>query len=170
MLRGLNGRRIALAVLGDNPDAEQQTGTVRRALEDAGAQVDTLAPGKGGEQEWHDARYSGLVVVGAHGVPVDADARLSQLAREFLLSEKPIAATGSGTQLVAQAGGEPRVVGHADADVSEFATRVVSEFSNCLEDRDIDEMSEESFPASDPPSTTPVSKAKVAPERDTDAR
>jgi hypothetical protein len=81
--------------------------------------------------------------------------RLTQLVREFLLSEKPIAAAGSGRDLVREAGGEPRVAASDDMESSDFADRVVTELSQCLEDHDVDEMSEESFPASDPPAVSP---------------
>jgi hypothetical protein len=154
MLRGLQGRRIALAVIGDS-DAEEDAATVRAALEQAGAQVDSLIPGRGNDREWHGARYAGLVLVG--GTP-SAESKLPQLVREFSLSEKPIAATGSAIELVQQAGGEARVAGQADTDIANFAARVVAEFAHSLEDRDLDEISEESFPASDPPANTPVSR------------
>lgn len=166
MQQGLQGRRIALVMLRDDADNEQQAGVIRRALEEVGSQVDILKPGRGTEQDWHGARYAGLVVVG--GATSDAEpaaaGRITQLAREFQLSEKPIAVLGGAVPVVTQAGAEALVSGHDDTDIREFAARVTRKFSNAFEDRDVDEMSEESFPASDPPSTTPVSKTKVTPE------
>ena len=160
MLRGLEGRRIALAVAGAAADTEQQASSIRATLEDAGAQIDGLDERSTRDEEWHGARYAGLVLIGTGR---SDDPRLTQLVREFLLSEKPIAAAGAAAQLVRAAGGEPRVTGGDDLSARDFATRVVAEFSHCLEDRDLDEVSEESFPASDPPAVTPVSTTKVAP-------
>lgn len=159
MMHGLAGRRIALAASG--VDAEEQQASVRKALEDAGAQVDVLPSTAGTEEEWHGARYAGLVLVGSGS---SSDGKLTQLVREFLLSEKPIAAAGSGRDLVRRAGGEARVNASDDTDSTDFATRVVAEFAQCLEDRDVDEMSEQSFPASDPPATTPGSTGTAGPE------
>ena len=49
------------------------------------------------------------------------------------------------------------------ADVSAFAATVVEELTRALEEQDVDAMSEQSFPASDPPATTPASIGHVAP-------
>ena len=167
MLRGLEGRRIALAVAGADGDTEEQASTIRATLEEAGAQIDALDTGVAAGQEWHGARYAGLVLV---GTGTTKDQRLTQLVQEFLLSEKPIAAVASTGQLVREAGGEPRVAGTDDMSDGDFATRVVADFSQCLEDRDLDEISEESFPASDPPGTSPISTTKVTPEPRSDTR
>lgn len=167
MLRGLRGRRIALAIAGTDADIDEQASTIRATLEEAGAQIDPLDAGRTRDQEWHGARYAGLVLVG-NGSPEDP--RLTQLVREFLLSEKPIAAVASASQLVRQAGGEPRVAGGDDTSAKDFAARVVADFSDCLEDRDLDEVSEESFPASDPPATSPISTTPVVPEPRSETR
>ena len=55
------------------------------------------------------------------------------------------------------------------ADIEAFAAEVVRQFAGHLEERAVDEMSEQSFPASDPPSTSPGSIGP-APERDSETR
>jgi hypothetical protein len=197
MTRGLEGRRIALAAL----DEDAATGTVAKALEQAGARLDLLRLGEGTDTDWHSGKYAGLVLTGgAADRPVDADPRLVQLVREFLASEKPVAALGNALRVLLHAGGvagrtvaatgrlkaivgaaggkpgaEPLVVDGSlvtatGSDVDAFASRVVQEFSRCLEEHEVDEMSEQSFPASDPPSTTPVSIGHLPPDRDTGSR
>jgi putative intracellular protease/amidase len=192
MQRGLDGRRIALAVL--DPDAVGAVNTVRTALERASAQVDVLEPGAGEDEAWHGGRYAALVVLG--GEPGGAeDPRLTQLLREFLVSEKPVAAMGAAVGPVVNAGGaagrtcavdqslqaaletaggkvaaEPihtdgnLISAASGADVSAFAGTVVAELTRALEEQDVDAMSEQSFPASDPPATSPASVGHVAPD------
>jgi len=197
MTRGLEGRRIALAALDEDP----ATGTVRNALEQAGAQLAVLSLGEGTDTDWHGGKYAALVVTaGAADRPLDADPRLVQLLREFLASEKPVATLGNALRVLLHAGGaagrtvaatgrlkaiveaaggkpgaEPLVVDGGlvtatGSDVDAFASRVVEEFSRCLEEHEVDEMSEQSFPASDPPSTIPVSIGHPPPNRDTGPR
>jgi protease I len=190
--RGLDGRRIALTALGDNAADAQ---TVRMALERAGAQVDVLQPGGGADEVWHGGRYAALVALGGDGGNAPEDPRLTQLLREFLVSEKPVAATGAAVGMVVSAGGaagrtcavdeslkavmetaggktseEPiHVDGNlisavSGADVSAFAAKVVDEFTRAMEEQDVDAMSEQSFPASDPPATTPASIGHLTPD------
>jgi putative intracellular protease/amidase len=193
MMRGLEGRRIALVALDEDP----ANGIVAKALEQAGAQLDPLSLGKGTDTDWHGGKYAALVVSGgAADRPLHDDPRLVQLVREFLASEKPVAVLGNALRVVLNAGGaagrtvaatgrlkaiveaaggkpgaEPLAVDGSlvtatGADVDAFASRVVQEFSRCLEEHEVDGMSEQSFPASDPPSTTPGSVGHVAPDRD----
>jgi len=199
MVRGLKGRRIALSVVHEDDAVERRAGIMARALEQAGAPLQRLKPGEGTDEDWHGAKYAGLVIIG-DGTGT-ADARLVQLAREFLASEKPVAAFGGGIRVLVEAAGAAgrKVVAEAplksavegaggtvidasiyadgslitargNADVEEFATRVVQEFANQLEEREVDETSEASFPASDPPATTPASIGHVSPDPDSDAR
>jgi putative intracellular protease/amidase len=137
------------------------------------------------------------VIVDDGASAFSGDTRLVQLAREFLVSDKPIAALGGGLWAILKAGGaagrlvaahgllkialegagarsveepiyvdEALITARADADVNEFAKRVVGEFSNRLEERELDEMSELSFPASDPPAITPATIGRVSPDSD----
>lgn len=193
MQRGLDGRRIAVAVL--SRDVAEAARTVTTALERASAQVDVLQPGGGDDEAWHGGRYAALVTLGGETGSASEDPRLTQLLREFLVSEKPVAAMGAALGPVVNAGGaagrtcavdeslkaaletaggkpadEPI---HADgtlisatsgADVSAFAATVVEELTRALEEQDVDAMSEQSFPASDPPATTPASIGHVAPD------
>jgi hypothetical protein len=165
MQRGLDGRRIAVYAIGPDDD-------IRRALEEQGAVVSNLAAApRAGAEEWHGAKYAGLVIACA---PRDAadEPRLVQLVREFLVSDKPVAIFGEGEAVLQSAGGsaEDVLVWEKGGDVRPFAIQVAGRFSKELEDRQLDDMSEQSFPASDPPSTTPASVGHVAPDSDHDAR
>jgi hypothetical protein len=142
---GLRGRRIALFAR----DASAQP-TVRAALERAGAEVQVLTP-ELGEEAWHSGMYAGLVCLGApdRGERV----RLVQLAREMVLAEKPVALFDASADDLELDGGGVTLQGSGDAD--EFARRVVAGFADRLEEAAVDEMSDLSFPASDPPSVSP---------------
>jgi putative intracellular protease/amidase len=199
--RGLEGRRIAVAVLPDDDSVERRAAVVAHRLEQAGSRIHLLIPGDGANEDWQGAKYAAVVIVGDGNPSVASDRRLVQLVREFLASEKPVAAFGGGVRVILEAkGAAGRTVAahgplrsaveaaggtgapdsvHVDgclitaqggAAVEEFASRVVREFSSLLEERELDEMSELSFPASDPPATSPGSIGHVAPDRDSDAR
>ena len=167
MLRGLDGRRIALFA---SENAQRGVAAVTKALEAAGARLHVLKPSEGSEEDWHGSRYVGLVLIGDEASGFKGEPRLAQLAREFLLSEKPIAAHGGAVGLLHELGGvdESLIMASASSSIDEFVTRVIREFSERLEERDVDEMSDLSFPASDPPAFTPSSVGRVSP--DTDAR
>lgn len=180
MGRGLEGRRIALQA-GDRPDADE-TSIVTTALEGAGATVQRLRDVRS-DDEWHSGRYAALVALGE--LPGAAD-RVEQLAREFLVAGKPIAAHGHGLSVLLKAGGlagrrvsvgqefeelaaaagadcvdesmtvdENLLTAGRESPITEFAERVTREFSRLLEESEVDEMSELSFPASDPPAVSP---------------
>lgn len=186
MLRGLEGRRIALFAAPEKGPTQQNGARVKDALERAGARVDVLQKGRGTDEDWQGTRYAAVVVIGDEG-SLDGDPRLVQLVREFMVSDKPVAAFGGGvatileaagaagrtiaasgplTAALAQAGAtvadepiqvdEALLTASAAADVDTFATKVVAELSQRMEERDIDEMSELSFPASDPPASSPA--------------
>lgn len=201
MQRGLGGRRVALFIGPDDGSAEPHSSPVIRALEEAGARIHVLKLGKGHDDDWHGARYAALVIVDDGSGAFSGDTRLVQLAREFLVSDKPLAAFGAGLWALLKAGGaagrsmaahgllrvaldgagatcvdgpihvdEALITARIDADADEFAKRVAREFSKQLEEREVDAMSELTFPASDPPAVTPVTSGRVAPDRESDSR
>jgi protease I len=197
MLQGLEGRSIA--VLADDGEGNSAREIVRD-LEQAGATIHRQQIPS--EQDLHSGRYAALVL--ATGAETSeraaADDRFVQLVREFLASDKPIAALGPAVGIVARAGGvagrtvsappdaslrtslasagatlveeavcvdQAMVTAGDSARAREFAERLIREFSDCLEERQLDEMSDLSFPASDPPASTP---SYISRDRDADAR
>ena len=159
MQRGLEDRRIALLAAGDKR-------VVARALEQAGARVADLHGGlPTRDEDWHGGRYAALVIVDAGEGVTAKEPRIVQLAREFLVSDKPVCVYGGGIQVLHEAGGveEDALVVAADGDVSEFARRVIRALTTELDEGQIDDMSDQSFPASDPPSTSPSSIGPKAP-------
>ena len=200
MQRGLEGRRIALIVPVERGTDRGLEQFVRTALERAGAVVDVREAGSN-EEQLPAGAYAGLVAVaGEPGQPV-TDARVVQLMREFLASEKPVAAARAALSWVIAAGGAAGrslaadegqkaaveaaggrragtpihtdgslVSASSEASEEEFASQVVRDFSRLLDERDVDAMSEQSFPASDPPATSPSSVGHMATERDADSK
>lgn len=156
MHRGLDGRRIALFDASGNRARD-----VAPALERAGARVHMLKDSQSAEQ-WHGGMYAALVIVGEAGPAFHGDPRLVQLVREFLVSDKPVAALDVPVDSI-QAD-ESLLSVRANGDARRFADEVVREFSTRLEEHDVDEMSELSFPASDPPATSPGSVGRVGPD------
>ena len=148
MQRGLEGRRIAVFAGADGDRLKQ-------ALENAGALVVLLSDGRERtDAEWHAGRYAAVVL--GSGRDDDLTPKIVQLVREFLLSGKPVVSTGDGLELLRHAGGsaEDALVANSRADI---ATESVRMLTDALEDSQVDEMSDMSFPASDPPATTPAS-------------
>ena len=153
MQRGLEDRRIALFAAGDK-------GVVARALEQEGARVADLHGGTPTrDEDWHGARYAALVIVDAGANETAREPRIAQLTREFLVSDKPVCVFGGGIQVLHEAGGTEAdaLVVTADGDARDFATRAVKALRTHLDESQIDDMSDQSFPASDPPSTSPAS-------------
>jgi putative intracellular protease/amidase len=201
MMRGLEGRRVALFVSPNNEAMEGRAAVVTRAMERAGARIHLPSAANTSEEDFHGAKYAALVLLGDEGAGSAEDPRLVQLTREFLASDKPVAVFGGALSVILNAGGAAgrTVAAHAPlkalletagatqvdepihvdgslitaqgSDTADaFATAVVREFSNCLEEHALDEMSELSFPASDPPAITPAAMGRVGPDRDSDAR
>ncbi len=165
MLRGLEGRRIAL--FAGDAGGSGAAAAILSELERHGARVENLARSTG--EDWHGGRFAALVIAAS---PDAASNQLVQLVREFLLSDKPIAAFGAGATVLERAGGADADVVLIEtgegADAGEFARRAAAALARHLEEREVDEMSEQSFPASDPPSTTPSSVGRVRRDREPD--
>ena len=159
MQRGLEGRRIAL-YCGEGAEGVNH---IAAALEQAGAQVHRLSR-EDREEAWHGGMYAALVLVGGSTESVGANPRLVQLVREFMVSDKPVAALGVPLEAV-QVDASLLAV-HGDRDPDSFARQLVQELSTKLEEHALDEMSDQSFPASDPPATTPSTTGHVAPDQD----
>ena len=161
MQRGLKGHRIAVVAV---PDGD----SIRKALEQAGAEVELLSAEAPGDGAWHGAKYAALVVASAG----NKDPRLVQLVRELLVAGKPVAVLGDGMTVLQEAGGtaEDAIVAPADVDAKRFADQLVKALADRLEERQVDEMSELSFPASDPPAVTPSTLGHVTPDTESDSR
>jgi hypothetical protein len=161
MLHGLEGRRIAVF-------AGEEGGALKSALEGAGAEVELLSDGRSRSDEvWHGGRYAAVAVgSGAGGAQ---ESRIVQLVREFLVSSKPVVVVGNGTALLERAGGTREDALIVSEDVRADARQVVQMLAQRLEEDRVDEMSDLSFPASDPPSISPGS---IGPDhsRDSGAR
>lgn len=161
MQRGLNGRRIAVF-----DASKSRARDVVPALEGAGALVHQLQQGDP-DEHWHGGRYAALIVIGAAGArgrDFQAEPRLVQLVREFLVSDKPVAALDVPLESI-QAD-ETLLAVRGSGDASAFAGQVVREFSTRLEEHDLDEMSEMSFPASDPPALNPGTAGHAKPQQE----
>lgn len=200
MASGLRNRKVAILAT-DGVDEEELVRT-RKALDVAGAATQLISP-KGGEvqaarreqaggrfrvdralSEASTADFVALYLPGG-AASVEAlreDSAAVQFVREFMASDKPVAAIGHGPLLLAEAdaaagrtltsepelaqditkaGGhwvdepvhadENLITGRGPEDLPPFADRVVREFDGRLAEREIDELSEQSFPASDAP-------------------
>ncbi|HYC53092.1 MAG TPA: hypothetical protein VEB19_18455 [Gemmatimonadaceae bacterium] len=155
--RGLEGRRIAMLARGNADD-------LRTRLEDAGAEVCELFSGSAADEDWHSGKYAALVI-GACTDSGTVDRRALQLLREFLVAGKPVAVFGEGVRALEEAGGlrEDALVAESTPR-GDFADRLVRAFADHLDEARVDDMSEQSFPASDPPSATATSAGPSAPD------
>ena len=166
MQRGLEDRRVALFAAGDK-------GRVARALQQQAARVALLNGGIATrDEDWHGARYAALVIIDAGQNASGKEPRLVQLVREFLVSDKPVAVYGGGIQVLHEAGGieEDVLIAERDVDLEEFTSRLVAKLVTALDEAQLDDMSDQSFPASDAPSTTPVSVGRPKRQADSDSR
>ena len=200
MQLGLKGRRVA--ILATDGVEQVEIEQPRKALDEAGAITQLIAPNEGSIQAMnHDEKGASLPVdrtlADAHASEYDAlllpggvanpdalrmDQRAVQFVREFMLADKPVAAICHGPWLLVEAGAvagrrltswpslqtdirnaggewvdeqvlvdDRLVTSRKPADIPAFNTAMLREFGSRLDDRKVDEFSEQSFPASDPP-------------------
>jgi protease I len=199
MQLGLKGKKVA--ILATDGVEEVELVEPRKALDAAGAETHLISP-KAGEIQAvnHDEKgdrlhvdrtldqaraseYSALVLPGGVASPdqLRTNPKAVQFVREFLLSDKPVAAICHGPWLLVEADGlagrtitswpslrtdirnaggtwvdEPvhvddnLITSRKPADIPYFNKRIVQEFSNRIDEAEVDELSEQSFPASDP--------------------
>jgi protease I len=200
MQEGLNGRKVA--ILATHGVEQVELVVPRRALDAAGALTHLIAPTEGSIQamnhdekgaripvdrvlgEVHASEYDALLLPG--GVANPDNLRMNehavQFVREFMLSEKPVAAICHGPWMLVEAtavagrtltswpslktdirnaGGQwvdeevqvddQLVTSRKPADLPKFCATIVREFAAGIEDARVDDVVEQSFPASDPP-------------------
>jgi len=197
---GLKGRRVA--ILATDGVEQVELTEPRKALDAAGAVTHVIAPKQGtiqgmnhdekGDQipvdrvlaDAHASEYDALLLPGGVSNPdkLRTDKNAVQFVREFMLSEKPVAAICHGPWLLVEAdavagrrltswpslqtdirnaGGEwvdsevqvdhKLVTSRKPADIPAFSAAITREFANRMDEARADELSEQSFPASDPP-------------------
>ena len=201
MSNSLNGTKVAILAT----DGVEQVELVepRKALDDAGAMTHLISPKEGTIQAMHhdekgdqlkvdrvlgDAKaseYDALLLPGGVANPdrLRTDARAVQFVKEFMLSEKPVAAICHGPWLLVEAnavagrtltswpslqtdirnaGGdwvdrpvqedERLITSRRPDDIPQFNDAIVRGFAGLAgTDAQVDQTSEQSFPASDPP-------------------
>jgi protease I len=169
----LSTPRRLLADAGATPEVLAARPGVVSATSDESIPVDRTF------DDCHAADYDALVIPGGEGTAaLSRDERVVQLVREFMAADKPVAAIGAGVRLLVVA---DMVAGRAiaaTADVAEEVQRaggrmvdgaihvderlitarsadatvaLVGALTSRVEDARADELSEQSFPASDPP-------------------
>jgi putative intracellular protease/amidase len=186
---GLQGKRIV--VLG-----EATADPVARVLSDAGATVERLDD-VANEAQWHSAAYAALVIIGAlpevkedkavqlirEFLIADKPVAVHGAAVALLLTSggvagRTVAADASMEALLGSAGATPAreplhadegvITSRANVDLADFARRVVARLEERMDEQRVDEMSDLSFPASDPPAVSPASIGR--PARDGESR
>ena len=182
MQRGLEGRRIALYVGSLNNGGGAP---IQQALEGAGARVHVLADDTQ-SGDFHGGVYAGLVAVSGARENADSRVvqlvrefmasdkpvaifgeAVSLLLQAGGAAGRKIACDDSRRPELEGAGAradasqvlvdDALITAQGSADPAEFGRTVVREFSERLEERAVDEMSDLSFPASDPPAVSPSS-------------
>ena len=197
---GLKGHKVAILAT----DGVEQVELVepRKALDAAGAVTHLISPKEGAIQgmnhdekadmlpvdrtlaQAHPSEYDALLLPGGVANPdaLRMDPAAVQFVREFMLSEKPVAAICHGPWLLVEAdavsgrtltswpslktdirnaGGqwvdqtvsidERLITSRKPADIPAFSAAIVKEFGNRFDEARVDDVSEQSFPASDPP-------------------
>lgn len=197
---GLKGRRVAILAT----DGVEQVELVepRKALDAAGAITQLVAPKAGKIQAYHHleaadafevdatldeanaSQFDALFMPGGVANPdaLRTDKRAVQFVREFMVSDKPVAAICHAAWMLVEADAvagrtltswpslqtdirnakgdwvdrdvvvdEKLVTSRKPDDLPAFNKAIVREFANRLDEARVDELSEQSFPASDPP-------------------
>jgi len=201
MGQGLHGRRIAILATDGVEQVELEV--PRKALDDAGAVTHLIAPQDGSIQAMnHDEKgaripvdrvlgsvrpsdYDALMLPGGVANPdrLRMDHRAVQFVREFMLSEKPVAAICHAPWMLVEAnavagrtltswpslqtdirnaGGDwvdeqvrvddRLITSRRPDDLPAFCATMLQEFASDIEvDERLEQVGEQSFPASDPP-------------------
>jgi protease I len=197
---GLKGRKVAILAT----DGVEQVELIepRKALDAAGAVTHLISPKEGAIQgmnhdekgdmlpvdqslsKVHASEYDALLLPGGVANPdtLRMDQAAVQFVREFMLSEKPVAAICHGPWLLVEAGAvagrtvtswpslktdirnaggnwvdqpvaidDRLITSRKPADIPAFSAAIVKQFANRIDEARVDETSEQSFPASDPP-------------------
>jgi protease I len=200
MMTGLKGKKVA--ILATDGVEQSELLEPRKALDDAGAET-VLVSLKAGEiqamqhsdkgdtipvdlviDQANASDFAALMLPGGVANPdrLRTNAKAVQFVREFMVSDKPVAAICHGPWMLVEAdavagrtltswpslktdiinaGGSwvdcpvqvdgRLVTSRKPADIPQFNERMVREFANQIDQRRVDQTSEESFPASDPP-------------------
>ena len=197
---GLKGHKVAILAT----DGVEQVELVepRKALDAAGAVTHLISPKEGAIQgvnhdekgdmlkvdrplsEVRASEYDALLLPGGVANP-DALRMVPaavQFVREFMLSEKPVAAICHGPWLLVEAGAvsgrtltswpsiktdirnaggewvdqpvaidDRLITSRKPSDIPAFSAAIVKQYANRIDEARVDELSEQSFPASDPP-------------------
>lgn len=197
---GLKGHKVAILAT----DGVEQVELVepRKALDAAGAVTHLISPKEGTIQGMnHDEKgdmlpvdhplsavraseYDALLLPGGVANPdsLRMDPAAVQFVREFMLSEKPVAAICHGPWLLVEAGAvsgrtltswpslktdirnaggqwvdqpvsidDQLITSRKPSDIPAFSAAIVKQFAKGIDEARVDEMGEQSFPASDPP-------------------
>jgi protease I len=197
---GLKGRKVA--ILATDGVEQVELTEPRKALDAAGAVTHLISPKEGAIQgmnhdekgemlsvdralsQVHASEYDALLLPGGVANPdaLRIEPAAVQFVREFMLSEKPVAAICHGPWLLVEAaavsgrtltswpslktdirnaGGQwvdqavavddRLITSRKPSDIPAFSAAIVKEFGNRIDEARADELSEQSFPASDPP-------------------
>ena len=196
----LKGRRVAILATDGVEQIELEE--PRRALDAAGAVTHLISPKQDSVQAMnHDEKgaripvdrmlsdvrpidYDALLLPGGVGNPdqLRMDEKAVQFVREFMLSDKPVAAICHGAWILVEAGAvrgrvltswpslktdirnaggewvdeavrvdDKLITSRKPEDLPRFCATIVKEFARHIDDARLDSVSEQSFPASDPP-------------------
>jgi hypothetical protein len=186
MMRGLEARRIAVFVERDDAEAQRNAAPVIAALEQAGARLHLLSDAGAVDADFHSGASAALVVVGggddfssdprlvqlareflagnkplavygsAVSLVIDAGGGAARSLSGAESLRKNIEASGATFVDRAFNVDEALITASERATPEEFAQLVARQFTDQLDEREVDEMSEMSFPASDPPAVSPA--------------